>query len=331
MSPLALLALLGLTLLVPLFTSDSEDDEAPIDPIDPEEPVDPSDPMDPLEPATATLDAASNTVTVTTDPDETGTLYTVASRVDAVNGDGETTFVYEAAVVLAPEGVDLVAEINAAIEGGGSTFYYDPAGSEPEFLQLYTTNFGDGGQIDTVVDVSDQAGLTEGPSDFEGELAVFETTTDYFFDGQLVRTEVLMQFAALTPDTDFAAAALALAEGEVTQTPTPEGAVYAIGDGSLTAAEFLNDVPGADPLEFSYGVSTIEYDTDGSILSERITGGVGITANVDIQRYTVLAEGTALPTNAPDNRWAPSADAAVITAFADAQNIPAGDPEAPTS
>ena len=249
------IALVGIALLIPVFLDnddDSDDAETPVEPTEPVEPIEPVEPVEPtkpLTPATATLDAATNTVTVTTDPEETGTIYTVVNCVDFF--DGASNFVYETSVILVPEGVDLLEEV-------GPSFYYDiisdigatelgfwsfapsaaegeegaiqdfiyPEGVETEFLQIYSTNFGDGGQVAEVVEVESEDNLAEDieelitnttiasiednggtvvtlPTDFEGELAVLETTTNYFFEDQLVRTDISVGFLAVDEGTDF--------------------------------------------------------------------------------------------------------------------------------
>jgi hypothetical protein len=106
--------------------------------------------------------------------------------VDAISGDGLGNFAYETSILLVPEGVDLSDAIDTALLNGESAFYYDilrdlgvtelgfwafdpeasegdpdairdfvyPEGAETAFAQIYSTNFGDGGQIDAVIDVS---------------------------------------------------------------------------------------------------------------------------------------------------------------------------------
>lgn len=392
MSILLLMSLLGLTLLIPTLTDgesnaqedtvdpedtvDAEDTVDPEDPIYAEDTVDPEDTADAEEdalllPATATLNETTNVVTVTTDPEETGTLHIVANRVDFINGSG-SNFVHETSVFLVPDGVDLADEVETVLESGDSAFYYSvlsdigatelgywaydpsaadgstdaipdfeyPAGIDTEFLQIYSTNFGDGGQINVVVDVASEEALTDGiedyissttiallesnggaivtlPNNFEGELVVLETTTDYFFEGQLVRTDVTVGFATLDEATDFATSALTLAD-QATETATSEGADYAITDGSLTVNEFVNQVPGTATLG-SFGVSTIEYDTDGNVASEQIAGGLGVTSNVDIVRFEVQAVGEA--TIGSSSLWYAPTHSGLVTSFGNAENI----------
>jgi hypothetical protein len=386
MSALALMSLLGLALFLPVLMNSDDDENAepsePVDPVDPGDPIDPVDPVEPEEPilpASATLDEATNTVTVTTDPDETGTIYTVANRVDAVTGNDEANFVYETSVILVPEGVDLSEAIDEVLENGDSAYYYDiledigarelgfwafepgaaegaegaiqnfvyPEGAMTAFAQIYSVNFGDGGQIDAVIDVAGQDDLTDDigefisntsfalvednggaivtlPSLFEGDLVVLETTEDYFFEGRLVRTDVTMQFATLDDGVNFATAALTLAD-QSTQTTTAVGTDYAIPDGSLTGTEFFREVPGAPFIGFSYGVSSTEFNADGTVLSEVVTGGIGTTSNVDIVRYEVQVRGQATPSSNPDNTWDIQSGAGIVTGFGDALNIPASD------
>lgn len=378
MTPIALLALLGIALLIPVFSDTDDDNTLDDDPPAPVDPVveTPEEPEEPLAPATATLDAATNVVTVTTDPDETGTIYTVANRVDAVNGDGDSNFIYESSVLLVPEGVDLSAEIDTALETGDSVYYYNilselgvtelgfwsfdptaaeadedaipdfeyPAEATTEFAQIYSTNFGDGGQIDRVVDVDSEENLTEGlvnfgpdatltllennsgavftlPTDFDGEVAVFETTTDYFFEDQLVRTDVAIRVAAVDAGTDFASSVLTLAD-QVTETATSEGALYTINDGSLTQTEFVDQVPGVTD-QGGDGLSITEYDTAGNVVTLRTSSGLGISSNVDIVRYEVRTTGAAMPLNNEDDLWTPESDSIVVTSFGEIENIPA--------
>lgn len=403
MTPLLMMSLLGLALIIPAFLNDdtSEEEaqqpEPEQDPLAPEpedetvasepeagpivagpegEPVGPETPVEPEEvllPATATLEEATNTVTVTTAPEETGTLYTVANRVDAFNG--ESNFLYETSVFLVPEGVDLEAAINAAIEESESTFYYDilsdigarelgywffdpaaaegetgaiqdfeyPEGIDREFLQIYSINFGDGGQITHVRDIDGEEGLADGieelvtnttiasiennggdfvtmPTDFDGTLTVLETTTNYFFEGQLIRTDVSVGYLTVDQGTDFGTAVLSLTE-EVTQTPTDEG-FDTVTDGTLTEEEFFFGVPGTSFLG-STGISIIEYDTDGNILFEQTNGGLGVTANVDIMRYEVQVAAVATPAASGGTlSWNTSSFAGVVTRFDDIVNLP---------
>ena len=334
--------------------------------------------IDPLVIAAATLDQTTNTVTVVTNPDETGTIYTVANRVDNVTGSGEPSYVFETSVILVPEGADLSAAF-AALDQSDSYFYYDflarigatelgswaldptaaegepnalpdfiyPEGAETSFAQIYTSNFGDGGQIERVVDVAAEDNLIDDiediitsttlalvednggavitvPSDFEGRLAVFETTTDFFNNGQLVRTEVTMQFTNIAPDTDFVADTLPFAE-DFTQTTSEDGPVYTISDGSLTENEFLFGVSGDSPVGFSYGASVVEYDATGAVASQETTGGVGINSNVEIERYIVEVVGTAVPSTDASSLWTPQSGDRLVTSFNPAENVAAAE------
>lgn len=332
-------------------------------------------------PATATLNAATNTVTVEADPEETGTILTVANRVDAVNGDGSSNFIYETSVILVPEGIDIETEFDALEEANGTTFYsdilteigatelgfwaFDPAadegeegaipdfvypdGADTEFVQIYSTNFGDGGQIDAVVDVAGEGNLTDGiedyvsdfiitqvdggavvtvPTDFSGELAILETTKDFFFEGQLVRTDVTVATLAVDAGTDFTASTIALAD-EVTQTPTDAGSNNVITDGSLTEEEFFLEVPGTE-FQGSFGVSVTEFDTNGNLVSEQGIGDLGTSANADITRYAVRVTSAAIPASGENGiMWeAPSRFAGVVTSFGTIENVPTIDPQA---
>lgn len=159
------------------------------------------------------------------------------------------------------------------------------------------------------------------PSNFEGDLIVLETTEDYFFEGQLVRADVTMQFATAHEGVDFAAAALTLA-GQTSQTETAVGTDYTITDGSLTEAEFFREVPGAPFLGFAYGVSSTVFNPDGTVLSETVTGGIGATSNADIIRYDVRVTGQAVPSTNPGELWNIDTGAGVVTSFGDALNVP---------
>ena len=396
MNPLFLLSLLGVALLVPLFDGDdgeteSEPQDNAQDPVEPVEPVEP--PVDPVAiptaededtaiPATATLDEARNTVTVTTDPDETGTLHLIANRVDIVDSDGQSDFVYEASVWLFPEGFDLVEDlantdpddvgffIPTLTDAGGTalgTWEYDPtaaAGSSEglpdfeypqdiaaEFVRIETVNFGDGGQIDGVADAVVEAGLAApfdtaaddisfqlledrggtlvtAPGDFEGSLIALETTTDYFFEDQLVRTEVFVELLTLNEGADFVQGVLSLAD-QTTQTTTQDGTLYEIADGSLTSTELLEGVPATEEGG-GIGVSAIEYDEDGNITRTTETAGLGVSANVDVIRYEVSATGDAVPADRQEttDMWQTDMLERTITSFIEVDNIAATMPAA---
>lgn len=105
---------------------------------------------------------------------------------------------------------------------------------------------------------------------------------------------------------------------QATETATSEGADYAITDGSLTVNEFVNQVPGTATLG-SFGVSTIEYDTDGNVASEQIAGGLGVTSNVDIVRFEVQAVGEA--TIGSSSLWYAPTHSGLVTSFGNAENI----------
>ena len=383
MTPIALIALVGIALLIPVFLdNDDESDDAetpvePTEPVEPIEPVEPVEPTEPLPPATATLDAATNTVTVTTDPEETGTIYTVANRVDFF--DGASNFVYETSVILVPEGIDFQEEAGPPFEDGDPIFYYDilsdigatelgfwsfdpsaaegeegaiqdfiyPEGVETGFLQIYSTNFGDGGQVDEVVEVESEDNLADDieelitsptialiednggtvvtlPTDFDGELAVLETTTDYFFEDQLVRTDVALRYFTVAEGGDFATSVLSLAD-EVSQTPTSEGTHYVVSDGSLTETELFSSGPGIAPLTTT-GVSIIEYGVDGNTILEETAGGLGVTANVDIMRFEAHIDSVAIPTAAGNaQNWNTAFNGGVVTSFGNIANTPAED------
>lgn len=400
MSSLAIIALLGLSAFLPIFNNEDDDDElivedpaeptSPTDPVEPITAVDPSEPITPevgtadepedaLLSATANLDETTNVITITTDPEETGTLYTVANRVDLVDGNGETNSVYETSVLLIPEGVDFADEVDTRFERGEGAYYYtllsdigatelgywkfDPTAAQGdadaipdyeyppeaniEFVQIYSTNYGDGGQIDGIIDVETEDALFDNiednaynttislaednggaiitlPTDFTGTLAIFETTEDYFFADQLVRTEVTMKFTTLAEGTDFAASALTLAN-QTTETTTSAGVEYRITDGSLTEDEFLNEVPGASAFGLVYGVSTIEYDIDGDVLSEQIHRGVGVTSNIDTVRYVVRTIGEAAPLENGASAWSSVSGTNIVTSFGDAESIATDD------
>lgn len=409
MSALVLLSLLGITLFVPALSGndDPESDVVEPEPVEPEpvdtepdepEPVEPeTDDAEPEEPepvepeteepltsATAILDESTNVVTVTTDPEETGTIYTVANRVDAVIGSGSPNYVYETSVLLAPEGLDLSGAIEDELDPSKSVYYYDvlnrlgvtelavfpldlsaapgapgalpefvyPEDAELGFAQIYSTNFGDGGQIDLISDVEGEENLLDDisdiittttysqvednggavvtlPSDFDGTLGVFETTTDFFFNDQLVRTEVSIQFAKIDAGTDFTAGTLAQAQ-EVTQTEAETGPVYTISDGSLTERELLNGADGVSAGGFSYVVSATEYDSEGAIIYEETMGGVVVDANVEIERYAVETVGTASPLSNEDALWYVQTGGRLVTSFNPIENVAAegGDFEA---
>ena len=380
MTPLILLSLLGLGVLLPAIGGDADEANDTDDLQDIEETSEEENDLI-LEPATATLDETTNVVTVTTDPNETGTLYTVANRVDVFDGGGNVNPVYETSVLLVPEGVDLLGSIFPnGDEEEFSNFYYDvlsrigatevafwsfdpaaapgeedalpdyeyPADANTAFVQIYTENYGDGGQISEIIEVADQDALLNNietnisyyltkflddnggvniliTSSLDAQFAAFETTMDSYFEGQLVRTEVFMEYSLVNAGTDFAASALTLA-GQVSETPTPEGAAYEILDGSLTAEEFFRLAPETTPFNSSYRVSTTEFDTDGSVLSEEVFNGVGVSSNADIVRYTVRieAEATRLESGGFVSNGIP--DDAIVTAFANAEQIEAAQP-----
>lgn len=403
MSALALMALLGVTLFAPVFLRDDDDEpqtepqteptdptgptdtvepNTPIPSVDPVDPPDPDGAADPLLPAAATFDAASNTVTVTTDPDETGTLYTIANRIDFPSGSGDN-FRYEASVVLAPEGLDLADRIDSSINGdnrflaeilrgsGATTlgawpfdptaaegtqgtgnpipdFEY-PEGIDTEFLQLFSVNFGDGIQTEAIIErdsedalddditafvanaslqlVEDNGGaIVTLPTGFTGDLVVLETTTDYFFEGQLVRTDVNISFATQPQGVTFATSALTLAD-QVNEAPIDAGTQYSITDGSLTEREVLRLVPDAPPLNFGYGVSSTEFDTSGAIISQLVFGGPGVSSDAGIIRFEVRATGEATPSSSPSegSAWNITPLPALVTGFNDAPNITARD------
>jgi|TARA_B110000908_G_C10205093_1_gene427309 hypothetical protein len=387
MTPLVPLSLFGIALLIPVFSGTDDDNDITVgdessEPVDTVEPVDPSEPLDPIietpeEPivsATATLDDSTSIVTVTTNPEETGTIYTVANRVDFLNG--ESNFNYETAVILVPQGVDLGEEFEAGKLNGGSAFYNEfllnlgatqlgsftldpaaaegvegalpnfiyPEGTNTEFLQIYSVNFGDGAQIETIVDVEGERNLTDSidgyvtdfttdlvegngganittPTEFDGSLAILETTIDYIFEGDLVRTDVSVAVLSVDVGTDFTTSAITLAEA-VTQTPTDAG-TNVVTDGTLTELELFTDVPGTE-FQGSYGVSVVEYDTDGNVVGGRVDGGLGVSTDANIERFALRVTAAVTPGNGGSEFWNTSSFSGVVTSFGNVENTPAG-------
>ena len=338
-----------------------------------DDPIDTEEEEPPLLSASATLNKATNSITVETDPNETGTIYTLANRINPGEFDGEPNYIYETSVVLVPEGVDL----SEAFESAKSNYYYDllreigatelgvweldptasegepgampdfvyPEGIDTSFAQIYSVNFGDGGQIELISDVDGEETLLDDiddlitstsynlvednggavvtlPTAFEGTLGVFETTTDFFFNDQLVRTEVTIQFSLIAPGTDFTEGTLALAE-DVTQTNSETGPVYTISDGSLTERELLTGADGVASSGFSYQVSATEYDSDGAIVFQETTGGVGVNANVEIERYAVEAVGIATPRSSESSLWYGDVSGRLVSSFNPIDNVAA--------
>jgi hypothetical protein len=72
----------------------------------------------------ANLCLTTNVITITTGPEQTGTFYTAANRLDTVDGNHETNSAYETSISLVPERVNFVADVNTILERGDTAYAY---------------------------------------------------------------------------------------------------------------------------------------------------------------------------------------------------------------
>ncbi|MCX7566963.1 hypothetical protein OS189_11485 [Sulfitobacter sp. F26169L] len=172
---------------------DGDTEDFTEEPVDPVEPLALAEPEAPVLPAAATLDEATNVVTITTDPEETGTIHIVASRTVDEESTYGSPYSYDASVLLVPEGVEMSETLEEAFDRGDNTYYsdfiselgirelghwaFDPAvaddeagaipdfvyseGAEPEFTQIYASNYGDGDRLGEIIEVADEDSLTD--------------------------------------------------------------------------------------------------------------------------------------------------------------------------